>query len=226
MSDRAPRKRKRVASPAPKDVTSKTDAALASSGTAKDLPKKSSPKKSSSSTTAADPTSAASITTGYNPPRWDELEVDISELSPYERNPRKITTDAFNALVKSLQQDGYHNRVKTTHDLKIVAGHQRLRVLKQLGYSKIKVLVPNRPLTPDEFARNLIKDNLPHAGLFDYDILGADYDAAWLLDIGMPADWLDDVPVPDVKTVSFDVQSKVDQGVKHKCPKCGEVFEE
>ncbi len=228
MSDRAPRPKKpskRVKSGAEASTDSPKAGEQASSPAPKSS-KRSAKKTSVSPTPSPTSASEASTETQYNPPRWDELEVAISELSPYERNPRKVTTDKYKAVVESLRMNGYHNRIRTTHDLKVVSGHVRLRALKECGYSKVKVLVPNRPLTPEEFKRNLIQDNLPTAGSWDYDILAADFDAQELLDMGMPAEWLDEVPVPDVKQVSFQAQSKVDEGVEHTCPKCGHKFEE
>lgn len=118
---------------------------------------------------------------------WIEREVKLGELKPYERNPRWINEDAFSRLVKSLKEDGYHTRIKTTPSLLVVGGHQRIKALKAIGLtndSPIKILVPSRELTEEEFRRILIVDNLPF-GSYDYDVLSADYTIEELVSYGM-----------------------------------------
>lgn len=121
-------------------------------------------------------------------PEWIEREFRFGDLKPFERNPRFLTKDAYDRLVKSLKEDGYHSRIKITHDGLIVGGHARLRCLREIGYtddSTIKVLVPSRPLDIHEFRRILIRDNLAY-GDYNYDILSADFEAEELLDLGFP----------------------------------------
>lgn len=115
---------------------------------------------------------------------WTEKVVRLADLRPYEKNPRIIFERHYENLLRSLREHGYHSRIKTTIDRLVVGGHQRLRALKELGYSEIPVLVPNRSLTDREFRDILITDNLPF-GEFDNKILVMDFTREELVDFGM-----------------------------------------
>ena len=119
---------------------------------------------------------------------WHEREVKVSELRPYERNPRKITEQAYANLKASLQEMGYHQRIIAQPDLRVVGGHQRIRALQELGVETVKILVPNRELSFEEFKRLLVQDNLPF-GEFDLKLLQSDFTMGELKGWGMPAAW-------------------------------------
>jgi site-specific DNA-methyltransferase (adenine-specific) len=106
--------------------------------------------------------------------KWSEKTVKVSDLKPFERNPRRISQDAFNRLKKSLAENGYHQRIIATKDLRIVGGHQRIKALKELGLKQIAVLVPDKELSAEQFRRLLIQDNLPF-GEWDFELLSADF---------------------------------------------------
>lgn len=151
---------------------------------------------------------------------WTEKEVEITSLIPYEKNPRTITDAQFKRLKESIEQDGYHSRIKVTHDLLVVGGHQRLRALAELGFKRVVVLVPSRELTHQEFGRILLRDN-HNNGLFDMDELANAFDLEELREIGLH----------DVMNIApFDEDEK-DEDLRKgtrmiKCPSCGEVFQE
>lgn len=105
---------------------------------------------------------------------WQEKIVQLSELKPFERNPRRISKESFQQLKNSLQEDGYHQRIIATPDLRVVGGHQRIRALQELGFKEIPILIPDRVMTDDEFRRTLVRDNISF-GEFDMGILSADY---------------------------------------------------
>lgn len=152
--------------------------------------------------------------------------VKLSQLKPFERNPRLISKDAFEKLVKSLQQDGYHQRIIATPDMRIVGGHQRIRALKKIGLKQIEVLVPTRDLTDEEFRRILIRDNLPF-GEFDMDILGADYERDELIEIGMPEQWLPGAPDLEPEGEDDEEHAGKDEEVEPQiihCPACKYEF--
>lgn len=123
---------------------------------------------------------------------WLEEDRPLGELRNYDNNPRTITKEAFKKLCDSIREDGYHGRILIDRNNKIIGGHQRKEAMLKVGYKKsdlVKVLVPCRDLTDDEFDRLNIRDNLPF-GDFDFDILGNRFDAQKLIDWGMPEDWL------------------------------------
>jgi site-specific DNA-methyltransferase (adenine-specific) len=121
--------------------------------------------------------------------KWSETTAQLKDLKPYERNPRRISKDAYAKLKASIEQDGFHQRILCTPDLKVIGGHQRIRVLKELGWKEIQVLTPSRELTEEEYRRLLIRDNL-QAGEWDMDALANDFTPEELADWGFPEDLL------------------------------------
>lgn len=147
--------------------------------------------------------------------RWQERTVDLSDLIPYERNPRKISKENFFRLKKSIQELGYHQRVicnaSSDGKYRIIGGHQRLKIFRELGWKQLTILTPDRELSDAEFRRLLVQDNLPF-GEHDFDILMEDFDREELLDWGMSEDLLpretiidpeeDELPEPPAEPIS------------------------
>ena len=139
---------------------------------------------------------------------WREEKRRIADLKEYANNPRKMTKDAFEKLVESLQSDGYHMRLLVNLDGTIIGGHQRKKALLKAGFKKtdeIEVLVPNRLLAETEYDRVNIRDNLPY-GAFDFDILANNFDKQQLIDWGMPEEWLtgDEEPEEEIELSAED----------------------
>lgn len=116
---------------------------------------------------------------------WTEKTMKLEDLRPHERNPRKITAEQLAKLKASIQQDGFHQRLLVTPDGRVIGGHQRLKVLAELGYTEVQTLMPNRDLTEDEYKRLNVRDNLI-AGDWDAEILLEDFTAEELSDFGLP----------------------------------------
>lgn len=151
---------------------------------------------------------------------WVERTVRTSELKPYERNPRRISKEAYDSLVNSLREDGYHQRILATHDLRIIGGHQRIKALKQLNMHDIKVLVPTEPISDEAFRRILVRDNLPF-GEFDHEILGIDFERSELLAWGMPESWLPTKLEGDASEPKDGSRKKTSL----QCPECGHEWQ-
>ena len=127
---------------------------------------------------------------------WTEKVVPVDSLIPYERNPRIISDEALAKLKESIQLLGYHQRVLATPDLKIIGGHQRKKIFKELGIENVAVLIPSRELTVDEFRQILITDNLPF-GDFNWEMVGLDFKFAELKNWGMSADMFAKIKRPE-----------------------------
>jgi hypothetical protein len=155
--------------------------------------------------------------------KWTEKTVKVSALKPFERNPRRISEEAFSRLKRSLEESGYHQRIIATKDLRIIGGHQRKRALHELGIKQIAVLVPDQDLTDEQFRRLLIQDNLPF-GEWDFELLSADFSIEELTDFGMPEKWLglgeEEQPGADGSGTEADED---DARIVH-CPKCQHEF--
>ena len=116
---------------------------------------------------------------------WKEENRLVSELKPYDKNPRYLNKDKFDKLVKNIQELGYTNRIIINVDNTIAGGHVRLKALEHLKIEEIPVLVPNRYLTEDEMKRAIITDNISF-GNWDMDELANNWDLeeleSWGLD--------------------------------------------
>lgn len=148
--------------------------------------------------------------------QWTEKTLRLAELRPFEQNPRTISEVQYEKLKQSLTEDGYHSRIKVTHDYRVVGGHQRLRALTELGLAELPVLVPSRPLSDAEFKRILIRDN-HNNGVFDMDMLGNMFDLEELRDFGIHE--VMQIPPMDAN------EEEVKPGkALVKCPGCGNIF--
>lgn len=70
--------------------------------------------------------------------------INISELKPAEYNPRldlKPGDKEFEKIRKSIEEFGYVDPVIINKDGTIIGGHQRYKVLKDMGYTEIQCIV-------------------------------------------------------------------------------------
>lgn len=144
--------------------------------------------------------------------QWVEKICRLKDLRPFEDNPRTITKEQFSKLKQSIIEDGYHSRIKVTHDGRVVGGHQRLRAMQELGFVEVPVLVPDRPLTDTEFMRVMIRDNHSN-GLFDMDMLANLFDLEELRGFGLH----------EVNGIAPEGEDKPPKAMVC-CPGCGVVF--
>jgi len=86
------------------------------------------------------------------PLEWHNERRKVSELIPYEFNPRKLSESRKEKLINSLAKFNLAEVPAINTDGRIVAGHQRVKVLLILGRGEevIDVRVPNRELTEQE----------------------------------------------------------------------------
>ena len=114
----------------------------------------------------------------------------LTEIKPYERNPRYIKSADFEALKRSLQEDpemlALRPLVVSRKDGKtIIGGNQRYHAAKALGWTEIPVMVSR--MSDEKERRFIVKDNIAN-GDWEYEILMQDYTKDELEDMG----WHDD----------------------------------
>jgi len=149
---------------------------------------------------------------------WHTALCRLGDLKDYDRNPRKMGKKEFEDLVKSLREDGYHQRMLVNKDGVIIGGHSRKKAMLKAGYSEndlIEVLIPDIPLSPEDFDRINIRDNLGY-GSFDYDMLANNFQVDQLLDWGMSPEILG----LDAFNPPEDKETK--EPKPKMCPHCGE----
>lgn len=119
--------------------------------------------------------------------KWTTKTVKLSELKGLDNNPRTVTDEKFNKLDASIGELGNFRPLVVDHDLTVLGGNQRYKVLSSNGYEEVEVTVPTRKLSKRERELVVLHDNV-HAGEFDFEMLAAEFDADILaeLDIELP----------------------------------------
>lgn len=117
----------------------------------------------------------------------------LSEIKPYERNPRK-NDQAVDAVAESIRQCGYVAPIIIDEDGIILAGHTRYKALKKLGMEDAEVVV-REGLTEEQKKKYRLLDNKTgEIAEWDFDLLEKELEG---LDFGaLELDWgIDDEEV-------------------------------
>ncbi len=125
--------------------------------------------------------------------KWKTERRKVDQLLPYDKNPRTITPEQADQLRASLEKFDLAEIPAIDTDGRIVAGHQRVAMLKILGRGAevIDVRVPNRKLTASEFKEYNLRSNKTTAG-WDQDLLGH-IEEDILVAVGFSPNELDDI---------------------------------
>lgn len=120
------------------------------------------------------------------PLEWHTEKIKIKDLVPCNYNPRKITPERLDKLRNSLQKYNLAEIPAANTDKVIIAGHQRVKVLMDLGRGDelIDVRFPNRTLTEQEFKEYNVVSNIS-VGYWDVDILEDCFADIDLMDLGL-----------------------------------------
>ena len=142
--------------------------------------------------------------------KWHTEKRKVNDLIPYENNPRIMTEKQKNDLQKSLEKFDLVEIPATDLDNKIIAGHQRLKIMQLLdrGEEEIDVRIPNRKLTDDEFREYNLRSN-KNIGDWNLDML-ANLDEDLLLDVGFEKEELDEIFGLDISE-EFDVDQELEK---------------
>lgn len=103
---------------------------------------------------------------------WTTEKRKVKDLIPYEANPRNLSSEQASKLKESLKRFNLVEIPAIDTDNKILAGHQRVKIMLLLGRGeeKIDVRVPSRKLSKEEFEKyNLISNRL--TGEWNFDLL-------------------------------------------------------
>jgi len=156
---------------------------------------------------------------------WTTQKRKVDNLMPYEKNPRKISDKQIADLKRSLKKFNLVEIPAIDTDGKIIAGHQRIKVLQILGrgQEEIDVRVPNRKLTQEEYNQYLLTSNAV-GGDWDFDKLKA-FDMDLLLNIGFGEDDLMHIFDDNAETEDdhFDEEKELAE-IKETEIKLGDMF--
>lgn len=115
--------------------------------------------------------------------RIEVVELHISDIKTTFGNPRKIAKKKLEELRKSLETYGDFGVFVVNEENELIAGHQRLTVLKEMHYQGTLLCKRLIGYSEAELRAINIKDNT-HAGEWDLDLL-ADWTADLNLDLGL-----------------------------------------
>lgn len=122
---------------------------------------------------------------------WHTEKRKVNDLTPHPKNPRHLTDAQRARLLESIDKFNLAEIPAINTDNMILAGHQRITLLKELGRGdeEIDVRVPNRALTPEEADEYLLRSNR-NTGEWDFEKL-ADFDVNMLSHVGFDDSDLD-----------------------------------
>ena len=89
-------------------------------------------------------------------------KIKIEQLKPAKYNPRKNLTEKdseYQKIKKSIIKFGYVAPIIVNKDFTVIGGHQRLKVLEELGYKEIECNVVNLN-KKEEKALNIALNNI------------------------------------------------------------------
>ena len=108
-------------------------------------------------------------------------KVKISELKQAEYNPRRLTKKQYEDLKASLEKFGLVDPIIINSDNTVIGGHQRLKIVRELGASEVPTVRVN--LSKEDEKELNIRLN-KNTGEFDLDILANNFDTEELKDWG------------------------------------------
>src|SRR6185295_9938672 len=116
---------------------------------------------------------------------WTTEKRKLKDLKNWEKNPRKITKEAFEKIKDRISKRGFHDIIKLDTEDNVLSGNQRKRALEDLGIEEVNVLVPSRKLTDKEKKEIVLESNL-NDGIWDFDILGNEFEMETLQEVAFP----------------------------------------
>jgi len=150
---------------------------------------------------------------------WRTEQRKVDDLIPFAYNPRVLTDKKRDQLQRSLEKFNLVEIPAINLDNMIIAGHQRITVLKLLGRGEelIDIRVPNRMLTETELKEYNVTSNI-QVGLWNVEMLNDIFDDIDLKGLGLNVndlpsslkyveipDLSPDEDLPDVNSISTDI---------------------
>lgn len=156
---------------------------------------------------------------------WHTEKRRINDLIPWEKNPRSLSDKQLKDLKHSLKKFNLVEIPAIDTDNRIIAGHQRLKVLQLLGrgQEEIEVRAPNRKLTQAEYEQYLLTSNAV-TGDWDFSKLKS-FDIGLLLDIGFDENDLANIWDQNLEAEDdgFEIEQELAK-IKKPKTKLGDVF--
>lgn len=153
--------------------------------------------------------------------------ISIKKVKENKNNPRKIKKDAFDKLVKSIQEDPTMLEIRpiAIDDNNVAwGGNMRLKALKFLKYEKVPVVRIPSEWTLEQKKRFVVKDNVEF-GEWDSKMLLDQYDAMDLSNMGLD---LGSMPAlreeREVEEDAFDTKKEAEK-IENPVSKPGDIWQ-
>ena len=153
-------------------------------------------------------------------------EWPISDVRPYEDNPRKIPSEAVDRVAASIREFGFRQPIVVDADGVIIAGHTRLKAAQKLGLEKVPVVVA-ADLPPEKVKAYRLADNrTAEASGWDESLLGKELDELRLMDLDFS---MEDFGFEDMESLMSDKGKAYDDDFDATPPdetdiKVGDIF--
>ena len=99
------------------------------------------------------------------------VKLKLSDIHPYERNPRKITEKAVDDCAESIRQCGYKAKIIVDENNVIIAGHTRLQALQKLGWKEVEVQRETDMTEEQKKKYRLLDNKTAENGQWDFELL-------------------------------------------------------
>lgn len=143
---------------------------------------------------------------------WRTETRKVDDLVPNVKNPRSLSAKQKADLEASITKFNLVEIPAVNTDNQVLAGHQRLKIMKALGrgQEEIDVRVPDRTLTEKECEEYMLRSN-KNTGSWDFEMLQA-FDTEFLLDIGFDDADLSDIwdDVLEIEDDEFNEEKEVE----------------
>ena len=146
------------------------------------------------------------------------IEKSITEITPYEKNPRK-NDEAVEYVANSIKEFGFKVPIVIDKNGVIVAGHTRYKAAQELGFEKLPCVIAD-DLTEEQVKAFRIADNkVGEFAEWDFDLLGEELDG--IFDIDM-SDFGFDIDLDEEEPTEI-VEDEVPEEVETRC-KLGDIW--
>lgn len=151
---------------------------------------------------------------------------DISTLHNWEHNPRSMTKDGLDRLIKQIKKLGVYKPLLITEDGTVLGGNMRLQALRELGQKQVWVSVVKAD-TEEEKIEYALSDN-DRAGKYEADqlanLIGNFPDVEWDT---FTVDLSDPMPISTLIDKYKDIEQDEPPSISSDTPesKLGEIYQ-
>lgn len=151
--------------------------------------------------------------------------VKLSEIKPYKGNAKTHPKEQVEQIKKSIQELGFNDPIGIWHN-EIVEGHGRYMAAQELGLDTVPVIRLDRLTDEQRRAYTLIHNKLTMNSDFDFDILSAELDDIFDIDMSdFGFDLAEEIkPYIGDAVKEYEQEDFGDEKFKCECPRCGFKF--